>query len=438
MNELLKKNILKDRPLLILFISILLIRIIIYWSQRNVVLYPDSSGYINYSFSNLLSGNINGRVPLYPLFLKLCHYFFGEIYLTIVVIIQKIISFVSVYYFYKALSYIFNNKKIIFLITFFYGINYYTISFDTVILTESLAISSMVFYIYLISEIIFNKKFNLIIISIIYTALLPFLRPTFLLIFAMNIVLIIFLFILRREIEVKIIINTVIVAFLCFGSLFSYSYMFSKKYGIFTISDPMPRQQLYNVMINTELYKLSNNQEFVESCEYAKSTDNENWQKMLIVYEKYGIKETSQIVSDIIKNNPVQYIIEYYIPTIKSTMNQSFVGYAEFNYSSNGLLQIIQYGFNSLLLSISDIKLVLMCALFIFSIIFSIIEKIKINKTDIYSIYLCLVGLLIFASTIYGTCAEYHRTAIHIFPVTYIIICYIGNNYIKLCNNIFK
>ena len=105
-------------------------------------------------------------------------YIFGNPgWYTFVYCMQIIVSFISVYFFYKLLKLLIKNEYIAVIITFMYGISTAVIGWNTDILTESLALSITIFFAYFIISYIKLGKLKYGIFSIILALIITFLKP---------------------------------------------------------------------------------------------------------------------------------------------------------------------------------------------------------------------------------------------------------------------
>ena len=115
-----------------------------------------------------------------------------------VVLFQILISFIAVIYFYKTMKLTVKNKYIVSAITLLYAITPAIMGYDNCILTESLALSGYVFFMYNIIKYIKQSKLNNGIMAVIIAFILTFLRPTSLLLVGILFVFLIARFVFDR------------------------------------------------------------------------------------------------------------------------------------------------------------------------------------------------------------------------------------------------
>lgn len=120
--------------------AIVISRICWYGIQQPYIIYPDSTQYIHFDTSEVLSGNLNatdGRPPLYGVFLDLMGAFFGDSYLSATKFVQILVSFLSIVVFAKLLRRLGILSPCRELCVFLYGVTPAVVGWDNAILTES-------------------------------------------------------------------------------------------------------------------------------------------------------------------------------------------------------------------------------------------------------------------------------------------------------------
>ena len=104
----------KKRAFIYCFI-ILFIRFVYYKNMEIAVIFPDSGGYIDYTF--------NGRTPVYPFIIDLWQLILGGNFAIGVVVFQIAVSLLSVLFLYKTLIILTENTNLSLFITCLYGIS---------------------------------------------------------------------------------------------------------------------------------------------------------------------------------------------------------------------------------------------------------------------------------------------------------------------------
>jgi hypothetical protein len=111
---------------------------IVYYSALLTTQAVDTATYVNYR-GNLLNGVVDPRrTPVYPYFIKLVSLFGPAQVMDNVVIVQCILSLLSIVVFYKTLQLILKSRSVIIAATLFYGLLLPVINFDKIVINESL------------------------------------------------------------------------------------------------------------------------------------------------------------------------------------------------------------------------------------------------------------------------------------------------------------
>lgn len=159
----------------------LLVRI--FWSQYifpQPQTTPDTPSYLQ--APAILQGKIDSfRTPVYPCFIALLRYCFGEArLLEWVVFCQQAISLIALYFFYRATEILLKSKTAVVLTTLALTCLIGVLCWDYYIMTESLAVSGTVFVYYLLVKNIHSPGiFSAVLLSLLIFILIM-LRPSFL------------------------------------------------------------------------------------------------------------------------------------------------------------------------------------------------------------------------------------------------------------------
>jgi len=405
-------------------VLILLLRGFYYSNLKAYTLYPDSESYIEYDFSKLLNLEIPARTPIYPLVIKMCQTIFGmELFREFVVLFQMLVSFIAVIYFYKLLKLMIKKEGVIAFITLIYGTTNAIWGWDHSILTESLALSGYVFFLYNIIKYIKGANLFNGIWAVIISIILTFLRPTSIILTVLLFAFWIGRFIFDRK-EIK-------TDFKCFlGSLLSlvliivYSIIFYQTHQIYSISDPTIRQNLF-ICIDQGFYKSSDNRQFIEDIEAEKEAVKDNpyysssnlkvWKVEEIIQEKYGNKKVQELTAYCVKQNIPQYI-EYVINLIKDSSTTQYYGYSAMlpDYDS------VMYDIQVLITKIANFSYIYF--LIIMELIITLYKWIKEKIVPWLHIGIFGFSFAIMLSTFIGTNAEFMRTSIGVLPFFYMAL----------------
>ena len=416
-------------PTLILIFSL---RIFFYSNLQVCTLYPDSVSYIEYNFSELSKLNLPARTPVYPLIIEMCKNLFGgKLFLNFVVFFQILVSFIALIYFYKLLTLIIKNEKVVAFITIIYGSTGAIWGWDNCILTESLALSGYVFFLYNIVKYI--KKANLLngIMAVIISIILTFLRPTSLILTVFLFAFWIGRFIFDRK-EIKTDFECFIGSVLSLVLIVVYSIVFYQTHQIYSISDPTIRQNLF-ICIDQGFYKASDNKQFIEDIEAAKEQATEKnglekkvWIVEKEIQEKYGNKKVQEL-SSYCRNQMIPQYIQYLINLVKKHSNIQYSGYSSKipNYDS------VIYDILVFITKIVNFSYVYL--MIVIELIITIYKWIKDKKVPWIHIGIFGFSFAIIASSFIGTNAEYMRTSIGVVPFFYMALAMLID-YILLAN----
>ncbi len=419
------KNNKNKKNIIIAMLIVVLIGLYYYQTTRIGNLHPDSHGYINYNFQDLLKLKLNDRTPVYPLIIRIIRLCFGiNNYLRIISFFQYIVWFISMIYLYKLLEILIKNKKLVFLSTILYSLMTSIVGWNNVILTESLALSGTVIYIYYVIKYIKENKLSSIMKAIVLSLILTFHRPTaIILVFFLPIFWIV-RFIFERE-HIRNDIKGFIGSMLSVIVIVIYAILFHRTYNIYSITSAMVRQNLY-VNMYSGFYKNSNDEQFIYRVEQAIANNpNNKWQGLGEVKSQYSNEELVRINRQCKLNNIKGYL-RYLVNLTVSNMPVEFSSYSftTINSSVNIINQFISSSIN--IITFASVYLAIIIEFIIF-----IYKWIKDKKIPWLDGGLFAFPLVIVASTFIGTNAEFMRTAICAVPFTFI-------TYILLISRIIK
>jgi hypothetical protein len=139
----------------------------------------DTATYVNYR-GNLLNGVVDPRrTPVYPYFIKLVSLFGPAQVMDNVVIVQCILSLLSIVVFYKPCQLILKSRSVIIAATLFYGLLLPVINFDKIVITESLSVVFIVGLIYLLISYLHRPQQMQTLLITLMVLLCIMLRPAF-------------------------------------------------------------------------------------------------------------------------------------------------------------------------------------------------------------------------------------------------------------------
>lgn len=417
LSEKMKDYMFKKKTFLCTLMFVGIYRLIFYFSLITYAEFGDSQGYISYSFIDLMiNGITSGRTPIYPLTIDICSWINEKYMLICLVFIQCVVSFISIVFFYKTIKIFYKKDTFAGIVTILYGCNSSVIGYDKAILTESFALSGTVIFIYMMLSYLRSSKIKYVNGIIIILAVLTFLRPSFLLFDVIVFGFFIMEFLWRKDKNKKIIKRfwcIMLKWLMLWLIILMYSLSFYKKFGIFTISDPIPRQNLI-ICMERGYYNKSNDNEFINKIDEALNNNEDMWKAMYEVYNQYSIAEVNEKTKDCIKKNFIIYLQDTFENVI-AYGNDSFTGYyvwEDTNLNSAYIIRFLDKCFN--LFKVSHVYLIFFVDLIVF--IYLILKK--------ENIWL-IVGFMAFIGGItvtsyFGTCGEYPRTMVCVIPFSYL------------------
>lgn len=163
----------------VILVTSALFRVFYYW-HLHVSVFGDTSSYIHAKV-NLFKGEIDAfRTPVYPWLLRLIA-FLGPTrdFVHDVFIIQALLSFASIYFFYRTAGHLLETRTWIVAATLLYGISPTLANFDMCVLTESISIDAMVFFVFLITDYLRRPTRGRAFGITLFVFFLVFLRPGF-------------------------------------------------------------------------------------------------------------------------------------------------------------------------------------------------------------------------------------------------------------------
>ena len=297
---------LTDKWIYILAIVNALLMIILVGYSTNY----DSMSYIKAWDESWSKGIIDEfRTPIYPCFLGLMKLIAGKYFLTATMIVQYIIFIISIRYFQKIASGMINSHIVVWWMTLLYAVLPSTSTWANYILTETFALTGIVFLFY--NLLVFKHKMN--ILSVIWItfwlAFLIFLRPAFLyLIPAIAIAWILYLKD-NKKCAIYGLIGVALVGILELG----YCAKFKERHGVFATSSVSTINDTYTAL----QYGLMD-ESYTNNPEYKKFIKEHNGTivdvpSMVSYMEQYGLNT----MNDAVKKSKNSHLVDWSLITIK-------------------------------------------------------------------------------------------------------------------------
>lgn len=384
------------------------------------VMFSDSEDYISLEWDYLRTHFVTntGQPPLYPLLIAICRVF-GTHYLNVVVGIQMLLSLSALFAFAYVLRMLELKLHLRMVLLLFYGASPAICGWDGCILTESLSLSGTVWFVFFIMRYIKAGEAKNGIASIIITLLLTFLRPQFLYVFAA----LLFFFVLKSFFEETNGRTNLKMVFLMLAGvmvILAYCNNFKSSYGIFSLSDALPRQNLFTCM-ERGYYKEFENKNLTKMLEPYVEDGKAEWNGALLAVKEFGSAEISRQTRQFFQKKPVRYLKDT-IDVIAEDMSSDFYGY-DYGAKARDSVPGIVYKIIALQKALFG-KVSVGWALLASSLEGIAMTYVWLTKKRppwvhmaLFSISVCTTWL-----TYFVTCGEYMRTMVSVLPYFYIMI----------------
>ena len=422
----------------LIIIAVTIVVRISYYANMTVLWAGDSDGYVNYTWFYV-------RTPAYPLIIDFFQFVAGDNYIYPLIVFQIIISFVSALIFVQTAYYVIRiiTKKIseslisiicraVFVV---YAFNPSLFVWDMSILTESLAISSTVVFIYFVVKFLYKKKAIDGVCMVVISFLTMMIRPASQILF-LDIILFIVILVFNKKF--RRILCSAIVSVIVFAIL-TLTYMGGEyeKNGTFQLTNLKPRHDMVKVL-QSGLYLNNPDKELVENIKEL-YRDSE-WLD-IVVYRQ----ELMDLFGDNIKEANINmnefnaYCVKTDVPAYIGHLNNlfcnvirwKFVPYANSRdelFSLNVSIDRWQpvklpwiFSWTRFLSMIYD-EVSVIQVLLTGIILFVLFIVYMIGKKEMAYLFMGISGgiLSILISTVIGTFSEFGRCLVEILPFYYI------------------
>ena len=281
-----------------------------------VGIYNDSITYLN-AWTNCIScGTLASRTPVYPIFLGVINSIFGNVIAPYIVIsLQYLIFLISIKCFYRSCRSILKSANIAYWLTAFYALFPSFTSWEISLLTEGLAISGSVFLLYSLLKFKFNKSWIHVFLVVWWTVFLIFLRPVFVYLLPLMIVVFLLAIFFYRNLWKQAICGMIGILLIC-TTVFSYMKKYESQYGLFSLSDVSVLNQFfmarqYGVLKVGDTDNTRFNQYLKESIsKYGEEMDSKSmlWAESGYVGHNFDLKELNGIVAQSTQKNKSSWI----------------------------------------------------------------------------------------------------------------------------------
>ncbi len=269
---------------------------------------PDSAYYLNYK-PDIFKLQVDIlRTPVYPYFIRIIRALFGkENLINNIVYAQEVLSLISAVFFYLVVNRYFNNRWVKIISTLIFTLSPGIFNFNKCILTESLSISYIVFFIYLVIRYISKPSplFSFIIGVTIFMGIM--LRPIFMYLILFFLIFSVGAYIINRN--RRLFGASLASCLMCFFALQFYIHLNKVNNQCNSISIVSTVNLLDNV-INQNLYHGGSDAEMISTIDSNK-VDSENVfneHAQLAIVKKYPYSRINHFVNSCISRQPLQYL----------------------------------------------------------------------------------------------------------------------------------
>lgn len=400
-----------NKIICITFIFVFVVKTV-FFINCNILQTPDSKQYIGINGFDIFSLKLHEfRVPIYPLFIEIFERLLGTNALLVVCLLQFLVSLSSAIYLFKTFNILKDKKLINLFATTIYACSLVILGWDKTILTESFALSLIVFLIYNLMSYLKNKNIKYAINLALITSIGTFLRPTFLIY-----VCLIFGFFILRFIFIKkertVAIKCMLVSCIPVVLILLYSLLFYQQYQQFSLSNTLIRQQIA-VMQQTGLYKLGADNEIINTIDEVAKTQEFLLKpylardEVMMVYNRSRIQE---FVNAIKKENKIAYFKEL-IKIVWNNCSNDFISYYSAKYT---IVNIILHIYSDFLrYTITFFQGIIIASICVLIWLYKIL---KWKKFDWIYFGIFIFVFLTYLAAVIGTSDEYPRTAITALP----------------------
>lgn len=412
-NKILDKITKIDINIFILLLVVILTRTLIYAGYTDYSIFNDTASYMEYD-ANILKGEIDPfRTPVYPNILNIVEILSKSEITTymLIIFLQEIVSIISVLVLYNILKKTFVSKISKWMTTLIYACLPAIFTYNKVILTESLSISLFVIYFSLMIRYLAKPTNTKTIVLGIFTLFLIMLRPSFIYLIVVLLILFGLIFIFKKENRMQSILGIGVV--LCLGlCILVYCFLNKVQNNFFGISNVTQINQL-DTVIGMEIYdtKDSRDEGIINIINQRLDGYSTPWFRTTTdkIMKEYTSDEIGEYLKRCLKNNFLDYF--------RLTLNK-IVNIASLDCDEVYLKTTSRFAFKTST-SFGFIYLYI-----IFEGIYIIIQIIKNNKLPLEQTLMLAMILGQLLTIILGAQAEYSRLFVISLPIVIIAIGY--------------
>lgn len=410
----------------VIFLVLLVFRLCWYASHTPVYLVGDSYSYMNFNLvATLRLHAVNGRAPAYGCLLYLLH-FLGDGYLVLVTNLQKLCSLAALPFFLGILRRVGLSTRWSGIVLLLYGMPPGVYEWDNCILTESFTLSGAVLFFYFILRYIQEKQTRDGVVALVVTVVLIFLRPQFLTYLAMLLVFFIWrYFCADGTAEKKQLRKLLTVWGAATACILVYCGLFYLQFGIFSVSDATPRQNLY-VCLERGYYTEFTDTDFIDAIEEAKANHPDSlWDATVEVHDAFGNPKLSEQTSGYFHSHLGTYLRDT-AELLWKDSTATFYGYGSQPAETQNPLMVFVAGvadrFNLLFYFLRNITIFQALAVALAEGIAMVWVWVRQKQPPWLHMALFAILMCTTFPTYLITCGEYMRTMITVLPYFFITL----------------
>lgn len=374
--------------------------------------FADTDTYLVYSVRDL-----SVRTPVYPFIISVLRFLFGDNnLLTNIVLFQDIVLFASIPFFYWIVRRMYNNRLTIFVATTIYACFPSILNYTRCILTESLALSFLVIFVYLFSVFLRKPSKKISIVVGFFMFVLVMTRPFFICIVPASLVVLATNLYINKSCREEWAAGIGSVA-LCVVMLGAYCTVNFVQSDMFTISKIGPSNVLA-ALCGNGLYRNGTDEVVSNAVTTLHTTAGDCLGVAFKVGEELGFSRVSRFVTSAIVNNPAAYM-RYLIRTIVSTSRTNIgVCISELRITST-TSPLVLFFLNSFLVPFGFVYLLLLSDIIITVANIATSGLLSINK---FMVWVFLVAQVL--TTFVGGSGDWSRLFFPAYPLVIILFFY--------------
>lgn len=411
----------------VIYLLIIIFRFSWYYTHEPAIVYRDSQDYLSYDPLRALQGSaVNGRAPVYGTILYLIRAIIGELHqLHATTFLQELIGIAVLPLFSATLHRVGLGARVRALILLLYGFCPAVYGWDNVVLTESLSLSAVVVFLFLIVRYIQECRFWDGAGALLVTVWLIFLRPQFLTYLAMLVVFFIWRVVYADKKEKSELCILLVLAVVAVLGISAYCAAFSNQFGIFSLTDAGPRQDL-KVCLDRGYYKDFADKDARKIVEDALAEDTGiDFYPAGKLLSVYGNANGQKLAKDFFRTHKARYIKD----TCDVMWNHRAVELSayglELRYGDDNIYNLCFAIMREAELLVNPLENWLtLYAAYIFSLLWGVVMvTVWVRKKSPPWLHMALFAILMCTTflTFFITCGEYMRTMITVVP--YMFLC---------------